>query len=499
MNRDERIALLRKANDDPRLQALLRDKCEREPIFWFNTFCWTYDPRSVKGALPFELYPYQVDVIKQLMGAIDGKRDLLLLKSRDMGASWLVLLTYQWYWQFKPSSSFLLGSRKEDYVDKIGDLTTLFEKIRFNLRRMPKWLWPEEFDFQKHASFAKLINPKTSSVITGESANANYSRGGRFKAILFDEFPFWPMDTAAWASARDASPCRMAVGTPYGKGNRFAQMALGRLADKPEVLRIHWSLHPHKDQAWYENEKTRATASEIARELDMSFEMSVEGVVFSEFKRRFHLVEKPYEFSKNYKTVVAFDFGRTCAAIVSQIDKNDVLHVAKEIVLLDNGNTEDLAAAVKAFLAKQNINFERVTYTCDPAGKAKQGVKRDDDVHHQILRDAGIKPLMFDKASKMHNRLSGGVTMLKRMFGIRRNGEEQIQIYEPGCTLLIEALESEYRYKQDANGEIIEKVIHERHPYEDVVDCLRYTVIEMFSVGEKPKRKPVYRDMEFVA
>jgi hypothetical protein len=38
-------------------------------------------------------------------------------KSREMGATYVSLGVILWYWRFVPGSNFLLGSRKQDYVD----------------------------------------------------------------------------------------------------------------------------------------------------------------------------------------------------------------------------------------------------------------------------------------------------------------------------------------------------------------------------------------------
>lgn len=60
-------------------------------FFFLNGFGWTYDPRRHPFAkLPFILYSFQVKAMADLLDVI-AKEDLLIEKSRDMGASWLCL------------------------------------------------------------------------------------------------------------------------------------------------------------------------------------------------------------------------------------------------------------------------------------------------------------------------------------------------------------------------------------------------------------------------
>ncbi len=73
--------------------------CARDPLFYINTFCWTYDPRPKKGlsgqqtphTIPFNTYPYQDEVFREIFEAL-GVEDAAAEKSRDMGASWMFLL-----------------------------------------------------------------------------------------------------------------------------------------------------------------------------------------------------------------------------------------------------------------------------------------------------------------------------------------------------------------------------------------------------------------------
>lgn len=234
-NLQERGELLAKANDNPKLQALLMAQCRDNPVYWFNNFCYTFDPRREPSTLPFNLYQVQEWFVLTLIRYMEKQEDFGLEKSRDVGASWLIALTFQYCWLFREGWNFHIGSRKEEYVDKKGDISTLFEKERFNLNYLPSWMLPNGFNFDKHCLYMRLINPQNGNTITGESSNPNFARGGRYRAILFDEFPVWDHGYPAWTSASQSTKCRIPIGTPNGKHNKH-----GQLMTDPKTKRIIW-------------------------------------------------------------------------------------------------------------------------------------------------------------------------------------------------------------------------------------------------------------------
>ena len=275
-----RAKLVLQATNDPDKQAQLYAMCRQDILFWINCFVYTFNPRKTPAVIPFITWKFQDDLILKLAKAVKEQKDVLVDKSRDMGVTWCVLLVYCWYWQFGDAGfDFLCGSRKEQYVDKIGEMDTLLEKIRFIVKNEPMWMRPTGFSFRDNATFMKLKNPENQNTISGEATNDNFSRGGRRRSIFFDEFAFWDCDDSAWRASADTTNCRIAVSTPCGFNNKFAKLRHGGGID---VTSLHWRLHPEKDQAWYDNECERRNHDkiEISQELDISYEGSEEGILF---------------------------------------------------------------------------------------------------------------------------------------------------------------------------------------------------------------------------
>lgn len=250
-NMEWRRKLLAKASRDRLFREKIRELFHRDILFAFNAMFFTYDPRKRPyHCQPFCTYDYQDEVLLDLVHAIHNGEDFLIEKSRDMGASWMIMLTFVWFW-LNPSggSDFLCGSRIEDYVDKKGDMRTLLEKARYTVYKLPGWLRPKGFRRNLHDNFMRLRNPETGASITGESNNPNFSTGGRYAGILFDEFAKWEgSDESAWTAAGDASPCRLPVSTPFGAGGKYYVLATEGKTDKST---LHWTLHPEKSLGLY--------------------------------------------------------------------------------------------------------------------------------------------------------------------------------------------------------------------------------------------------------
>lgn len=216
--------------------------CSRDPAYWVNGYVFTYDPRIVRQpAQPFILYPFQERALETLLNAL-GRHDVLIEKSRDMGASWLIVLTFLWAWMYRPLQSFLVGSRKEDLVDKSGDPRSLFWKMDFTLNYLPKWMLPGTT-----RNKLALHNDDNGSTIDGESTNSDFARGDRRTAILLDEFAAVENGQSILAAVQDATPCTIYNSTPQGSGNAFYAKAQSDIVK----LRFHWSEHPTKRVGLY--------------------------------------------------------------------------------------------------------------------------------------------------------------------------------------------------------------------------------------------------------
>lgn len=359
-NVEFRLGLVAKAEKSGEIQGLLNGICADDILFWVNCFAMTYNPRKTPSTLPFLTYAYEDTLILELVEAVRSQKDILIEKSRDMGVTWCVLLVYTWFWQFHgEGQDFLVGSRKEQYIDVVGNMDTLMEKVRFLIRNQPKWMRPKGFDFKTHSNYMRILNPATKSTITGEATNNNFSRGGRRRSIFMDEFAFWECDQSAWRASADSSNSRIAVSTPYGYNNQFAKL---RHSGSINVKTLHWKLHPEKDQEWYDNECKRRNndSVEIAQELDINYEGSEQGVLF-DFNEMKKAVRNEPVMSQDRKVVALDPAGEGKDEAVFYVNNNGNI-VERKFIAKSNGM--ELAAEALAFITK----YRAQVFICDAIG-----------------------------------------------------------------------------------------------------------------------------------
>lgn len=305
-------------------QQLIRqrmDEASRDPAVWIDRFLYTFDPKTPPYHLPFRLFPFQVEkIVRELQQAIEQGEDIFFEKCREMGATYTVLAVLLWYWRYVPGSNFLLGSRKEDYVDNTkgdsGEMTnkeeSLFGKLEYMLSRLPGFMLPKGFDFKKHLTYMSLVNPENGNAISGESANPNFSRGGRQKAILMDEFSFWDNDSAAWGATADTTRCRIPLTTPGIKPSKAKRLRFGKDGEKIKVITLSYNLDPRKTPEWLAKERDRRSAEDFGREIMINWETSVTGKVYDEIAQA-KIGDYPY--NPSWPLYVSWDFGLDGVAI----------------------------------------------------------------------------------------------------------------------------------------------------------------------------------------
>jgi len=252
--------LLNMGGSDDKAAAQLKTMCAEDMLFYVNAFCFTYDPRSQDSVTPFITYKdYQDDAMLNVADCVIVGEDCVTPKSRDMGASWMGLTVFEWFWHFRENLSFLLISRNEDYVDKRGNPKALFWKLDFLHLYQPRWLlptgrWLGDKDPQRR--LLHMGNADNGSVIDGESTTGDAGRGDRRTAMFIDEHAAFEINDGfrVLKASRDTTKCRVFNSTPQGSNNGFSEVVHNTNA---RLIRLHWSLHPEKNKGLYTTEDGR--------------------------------------------------------------------------------------------------------------------------------------------------------------------------------------------------------------------------------------------------
>ena len=267
-NIEYRKKILREAADSPDFQEWCWVRASRDFVWFCDTFLWIYCPKDHADAphRPFILWSYQVGFSKKLINA-SGKHPLLIEKSRDMGCTWIIIAVRIWLWLFRRGYACLLGSRKQEYVDKPGDPKSLFWKFDYLFDRLPPWMQPRTTRTSMHCR-----NHDMDSVIDGESTNDDFARGDRRVDIDIDEFPAVENGRQILAAARHASKCVVVAGTPQGASGPYPETRRKMADHNPErIITLHWSLHPEKAEGLYTSEQDEFGSYRLVY-LDAQFE-----------------------------------------------------------------------------------------------------------------------------------------------------------------------------------------------------------------------------------
>lgn len=290
----------------------MAEKASEDPVYFIDTFCYTFNPKQDPFHLRFKLFPFQKRLVRDLVQAIRNGEDIFIDKTREMGVTYTILAVFLWFWLYEPASNFLIGSRKEDYVDNRRGGTTgnkeesLFGKLDYMLSRLPAFLLPEGWNRDRHFTYMSLVNPKNGNAISGESSNPNFSRGGRQRAIFLDEFAFWDEGNAVWGATADTTRCRIVATTPGNKPSKAKRLRFGKDGEKIKIITLDYKLDPRKNRAWLDSERERRSTEDFNREIMVNWETSITGRVYPEIESAAY---GDFPFLVNQQCYTSWDFG----------------------------------------------------------------------------------------------------------------------------------------------------------------------------------------------
>jgi hypothetical protein len=234
---------------DEGAQKVFLQMCYLRPQIAFNAAFWTFNPRKPIGLrnLPFILRPKQIEAVDFIKDAIDNQHDGIINKSRDEGATEIIIKLFSLYWLIVPEIQFLVGSRKVDYVDKTGDHKCLFEKLKYAVKNLPRWMQPKNIE----DTFLHYKNLENNAVIDGESTNESFGAGDRRTATMVDEYGRidYKIAQCIVENLSDTSDCNIFNSTHfYGIGHPYNQLLQ---SGKIPVFTLAWEENPEKNIGQY--------------------------------------------------------------------------------------------------------------------------------------------------------------------------------------------------------------------------------------------------------
>ena len=388
--------------DNPQLQWAIIAWCKTDIMYFFdnflrtdkNTNLFTGDEPNIIPFIPFEFQrEYVLEVWASIMDWTKTASErteltnVFVEKSRQMGLSWVTMAVFL-YWRLFHDHKYLVISQKEEDVDKLWDMKSLFEKIRFMIDNLPVRMLPNWFDRKRgseHNKYKSISNPNWTWSITGESANPNAGRWGTYNAVFLDEMAFMANASTINTACASATPCRIFNSTPNWQGNEFYRMrelTTDRLIDwklnKQQIkwLRYHRSEHPLYNKERYERKIQGMTPEKIAQELEIDYNTAIVGRVYPEFPKSSEFVE--YDIEKPLYIAIDNSHWWTDpnAIIVCQLDWIEI-NIIDAIEI--QSNPEDCARYLTAqpttvltynqeqFLSRyRKYNWKKAIFIADP-------------------------------------------------------------------------------------------------------------------------------------
>lgn len=263
---------------DPSVLDDLKAYYRENPADFIDDWGVTYDPRNAEIGrptyVPFILFPKQREWIDWVMARWRNREPGLCEKSRDMGVSWAAMALSCTLCLFREGLAIGVGSRKTEYVDKIGTFKPLLPKARIFMENLPvefKGDWVAWRD----APFMRVTFPTTGSIIAGEGGD-DIGRGDRTSLYLVDEFAHFERPDLVEAALSQTTNCRIDMSSVRGMNNAFAQK---RWSGRVDVFIFDYKSDPRKDQAWYDKQCAELDPVVVAQEIDRDYQASVSGIV----------------------------------------------------------------------------------------------------------------------------------------------------------------------------------------------------------------------------
>lgn len=245
-------------------------KCAADPVYFMKKYCKIQHP--IRGKIPFELYPFQEDALTDF----SSHRYNIVLKSRQLGISTLVAGYSLWKMIFNEDFNVLIIANKQEVAKN------LVLKVRTMNQLLPVWLRVAESEDNKLS-----LRLKNGSQVKAVSSKPDSGRSEALSLLVFDEAAFIDYIDEIWTATQltlaTGGDC-IALSTPNGVGNWFHRMWLG--AENGDnlfnTIKLHWTVHPERDQAWRDEQTKQLGEKQAAQECDCDFISSGNNVIDGE-------------------------------------------------------------------------------------------------------------------------------------------------------------------------------------------------------------------------
>lgn len=298
-----RAWMLRQYKAKPELLVQAKEFYKHRPVQFINHWCDTWDTRNVeirgenavsvkkRVRMPMLLFRRQAQLVQFVDGCLAADANGLVEKSRDMGATWVLVSRSNHMFLFWDDAAIGWGSANALKLDRLDDPSSIFEKIRMQLRHIPSVFLPRGWNADEHMMHMRIVNPANGSSITGD-VGKNIGRGARTRMYIVDEAAHLEQPEAVEAALSEATRVRIDISSVSGLGTVFHRTRQAGVVWEPgqtmmraktNVFIMDWSHHPAKTPEWHDERreyfKAKGLAHVFAREIDRDYAAAVQNVL----------------------------------------------------------------------------------------------------------------------------------------------------------------------------------------------------------------------------
>ena len=242
-------------------------KCATDPTYFLGKYGIIQHP--VKGKVNFNLYDFQEKSLKSFM-----EHDYnIVLKARQLGLSTLTAGYALWMMTFQPDKNILVIATKQETAKN------LVTKVRVMHANLPGWLKQPCVEDNKLS-----LRYKNGSQIKAVASSEESGRSEALSLLIIDEAAFIDKIDTIWGAAQQTLATggrALVISTPNGVGNFFHKTWVDAEngVNDFNFIKLHWSVHPEREQEWRAEQDKLLGPSLAAQECDCDFITSGRGVI----------------------------------------------------------------------------------------------------------------------------------------------------------------------------------------------------------------------------
>ena len=234
-------------------------KCLQDPVHFMKKYCQIQHPQ--KGKIPFHLYSFQETALRELR---DNEYNIIL-KSRQLGISTLSAGYALWLMTFFGDKNILVIATKQEVAKN------LVLKVKVMYENLPSWLKLPAAEDNKLS-----LRLNNGSQIKATSSSGDSGRSEALSLLIIDEAAFISNVEEIWISAQQTLATgggAIILSTPNGTGNFFHKTWVGAEEGRNRfnTIRLHWSVHPDRNQVWRDKQDELLGPKGAAQECDCDF------------------------------------------------------------------------------------------------------------------------------------------------------------------------------------------------------------------------------------